>query len=54
MRSLLVILGCLLVVLSIDASGQMMDDFATTDEEDNVTFNVTDNDEVSLPQPEHS
>ena len=51
MRSLLVILGCLLVVLSIDASGQMMDDFATTDEDDNVTFNVTDNDKVFLPQP---
>ncbi len=29
----------------------MMDDFATTDEDDNVTLNVTDNDEVFLPQP---
>ncbi|HMG91822.1 MAG TPA: tandem-95 repeat protein [Chryseolinea sp.] len=51
MRSVLVILGCLLIVLSIDASGQMMDDFVITDEDDRVTFSVTDNDAVFLPQP---
>ncbi|HEX6890671.1 MAG TPA: tandem-95 repeat protein [Chryseolinea sp.] len=51
MRSVLVILGYLLVVLTVDASGQMMDDFATTDEDDRVTFNVTDNDNVFLPLP---
>ena len=51
MRSVFVILGCFLVVLSIDANGQMMDDFATTDEDENVTFSVTDNDAVALPQP---
>jgi gliding motility-associated-like protein len=51
MRSLLVILGCLLVVLSIDASGQMMDDFATTDEEESVRLDVIANDDVYLPQP---
>ena len=51
MRSLLVILGCLLIVLSIDASGQMMDDFATTDEDESVRLYVTENDDVYLPQP---
>jgi gliding motility-associated-like protein len=50
MRSLLVILGCLLIVLSVDVRGQMTDDFATTDEDDRVRFNVTDNDNVFLPQ----
>jgi gliding motility-associated-like protein len=51
MRSLLVILGCLLVVLTIDSSGQMTDDFVTTDEDDRVKVNVTDNDNVFLPLP---
>ncbi len=51
MRSVVLILGFLPVVLSINASGQMVDDFAVTDEEDPVTFSVTDNDNVFLPQP---
>lgn len=51
MRSLLVILGCLSAVLSIDASGQIMDDFATTNEDQSVRLDVTENDEVYLLQP---
>ena len=51
MRSVVVILVYLLVLLSINASGQMADDFAITDEDERVTFNVTDNDNVLLPQP---
>ena len=50
MRSVVVILAFLLVVLSFETSAQMVDDFATTDEDDRVTFNVTDNDNVFLPQ----
>ena len=51
MRSVVVILGYLLILLSINANGQMRPDFAITDEDKEVTFNVTDNDEVFLPQP---
>lgn len=51
MRSVIVILAYLLVILSFDTSGQMVDDFATTDEDDRITFNVTDNDNVFNPQP---
>src|SRR5688572_12515514 len=50
MRSVLVILGCLLVVLSINVSGQMTDDFATTGEGERVRLDVIENDDVFLPQ----
>jgi len=51
MRSPFIILGLFLVILAVDVKGQMTDDFATTDEDENVTFNVTDNDDVFLKQP---
>ena len=52
MRSVFVILGCpILLFISFDISGQMTDDLVTTDEETDVTFNVTTNDAVFLPQP---